>query len=74
MRCTCCNRLLSDYESTLRHAVTREFLDTCNKCLEDLDIPSTGRPDLNKFVGESDTDFLDFDNNLEEDDGEEAGI
>lgn len=40
MRCYACNRNLSDYESTLRSATTGEFLDTCNKCLKDLDIPT----------------------------------
>lgn len=38
MRCSCCNKNLSDYESTLRHPVTNEFLDTCNKCLVDTGI------------------------------------
>jgi len=47
MRCYCCNRVLSDYESTLRHAETGEFLDTCMKCLKDLNIPTKGREDLN---------------------------
>jgi len=37
---------LSDFESTLRHAVTQEFMDTCSTCLEDLNIPVRGRPDL----------------------------
>ena len=49
MRCSCCNRALNDYESTLRHAETKEFLDTCMKCLDGLDIPTTGREDLNQF-------------------------
>jgi len=49
MRCSCCNRALSDYESTLRHAITQEYLDTCTKCLEGLDIPSVGNPELSKF-------------------------
>lgn len=52
MRCYCCNKPLSDYESTLRHAVSREFLDTCVVCLDSADIPYTGRPDLNKKIME----------------------
>lgn len=38
MRCSCCNRNLSDYESTLRSAKTNEYLDTCRSCLKDLGI------------------------------------
>lgn len=38
MRCSCCNRNLSDRESVLRHPETLEFLDTCYKCLEDIPI------------------------------------
>jgi hypothetical protein len=49
MRCDCCNRLLSDYEATLRHAVTNEFMNTCNRCLDGLEIPTRGRPDLNPY-------------------------
>lgn len=48
MRCSCCQRVLNDYESTLRHADTGEFLDTCLKCLKGLGIPTRGREDLNK--------------------------
>lgn len=48
MRCTCCNKVLNDYEATLRHAETGEFLDTCLKCLDGLGIKTKGRPDLNK--------------------------
>jgi hypothetical protein len=46
MRCSCCDRALSDYESTLKHAVTNKYLDTCTKCLEDTGIPLKGRKDL----------------------------
>jgi len=50
MRCVCCNKALSDYEATRRHAVTREFLDMCNECFtqvnESVTIPNTDRPDL----------------------------
>lgn len=58
MRCDCCNRALSDYESTLRHATTGEFINTCNTCLQDLNIPTKGREDLSPYVpGEE--DFID---------------
>lgn len=36
MRCVCCNKNLTDYESVLRHPVTLEFLDICSKCLQDI--------------------------------------
>lgn len=41
MRCSCCNKRLSDYETTLKHAVTGEYLDTCLDCLSDIahDVP-----------------------------------
>ena len=32
MRCTCCDRLLNDYESTRKSRTTGEYLDMCNKC------------------------------------------
>lgn len=60
MRCLCCNRNLSDIESTRRHAETGEFLDICNKCIQDLDIPYLDRDDLG--------------NTLEDDDGEDVDI
>jgi len=43
MRCDCCDRILTDFETTLRHKKTGEFLNTCMRCLEGLDIPYTGR-------------------------------
>lgn len=46
MRCICCNRNLNNYESTLKHAETKEYLDTCLKCLEGLGIDTIGRSDL----------------------------
>ena len=49
MRCSCCNKNLSDYESTMRHAITGEFLDTCVRCLDGLDIPTQGREDLSPY-------------------------
>lgn len=48
MRCSCCNNPLSDYESTLRHSESKQFLDTCMNCLDDSGIPVKGRKDLLK--------------------------
>lgn len=58
MRCLCCNVALNDYESTLRHAETHDFLDTCMKCLDGLGVPFYGREDLNPFDISSDTEFF----------------
>ena len=41
MKCVCCNKTLSDYEATLRHAETHEFLDTCSGCLGEIMAYST---------------------------------
>jgi len=60
MRCDCCQKSLSDYESTLRHAITLEFMDTCRKCLTGLNIPTIGREDLDMFeVMEDEYDIQD---------------
>ena len=58
MRCYCCNARLTEYEATLRHAVTNEFVDTCQKCLTDLNIPTRGRPDLNPFEEDTEDEFF----------------
>lgn len=50
MRCSCCNKKLSDYETTLKHAMTGAYLDTCVDCLSeiasDVPMPVKGRKDL----------------------------
>ena len=50
MRCGCCNKRLSDYESTLKHAVTGAYLDTCLGCLSEIahevPMPVKARKDL----------------------------
>jgi len=33
MRCTCCDRLLNDFEATRKSKTTGEYLDMCNKCV-----------------------------------------
>ena len=73
MRCICCNTALNDYESTVRHGITRQFLEMCSTCLKSVDayIPIQVRHDL---LSESDTsngELLDDDEYIEEfdDDG-----
>jgi hypothetical protein len=48
MRCYCCDKNLSDFESTRKSATTGEFLDMCNKCYSTIkdDILSEERYDL----------------------------
>ena len=48
MRCYCCNKALSDYESTRRSVSTGSFLDMCNKCYGSVsdDILALERTDL----------------------------
>ena len=50
MRCGCCNKRLSDYETTLKHAETGEYLDLCMDCLseiaQDAPMPVKARKDL----------------------------
>lgn len=54
MRCQCCNTALNDYESTVRHGITRQFLEMCSTCLKSVDayIPIQVRHDL---LSEGDT-------------------
>lgn len=65
MRCIACNKQLNDYESTRRHAITNEFLDTCNRCMKDIpNIPTKDRQDLLKeadYDDDMDTDDIDKD-------------
>ena len=48
MRCQCCNAILNDYESTMRHAITKGFVNTCQTCLNAMGdvIPLQVRHDL----------------------------
>ena len=55
MRCGVCNKRLSDYESTLKHAETGEYFDTCLDCLSEIaqqvPMPVKGRKDLIADMG-----------------------
>jgi hypothetical protein len=58
MRCQCCNASLNDYESTMRHAITKQFVEVCLVCMKTIDayIPLQVRNDL---LSESDTGNVD---------------
>lgn len=64
MRCSCCNRELSDYEATLKHGLTGKFLDTCVECLSEiaLDVPMPVKASKNPI------DFVDIEEPLDKDD------
>jgi len=36
MHCSCCDRLLNDFESTRKSHTTGEYLDMCNKCFAEV--------------------------------------
>ena len=38
MRCYCCDKELSDYESTLRSITSKQYLDMCMDCIRESDI------------------------------------
>jgi hypothetical protein len=48
MRCYCCDKILSDFESTRKSVNTGEYLDMCNKCYATIkeDLHSEERYDL----------------------------
>lgn len=60
MRCQCCNRNLSDYESVLKHPVTLEYLDICTKCLEDIPITPIEPADKLDDAGYDNGDDIDI--------------
>ena len=72
MHCVNCDRLLSDFEATRKHAVTFKFLDLCKVCFEEVKtlIPTIDRRELmteQDFDNEPD-DELDTGGSLEDDD------
>ena len=73
MRCSCCNKRLSDYETTLKHAETGQYLDTCLDCLSEIahqvPMPVKARKDLIHSMdisGSDDIEGLSADSELSE--------
>ena len=58
--CVCCDRLLSDYEATIKNAITFEYMDVCKVCLEDVK-PFTKLIDRKDLITEQDLDDDDSD-------------
>ena len=64
MHCTSCNKLLTDYESTRKNAVTGKYFDLCKVCFEDIK-PFVKVIDRKDLISEADLDDDDM-----EDEGE----
>jgi len=64
MHCVNCDRLLSDFEATRKHAITFQFLDLCKVCFEDVKtiIPTI---DNRSLMTEQDFDTDDDEDNLD---------
>lgn len=46
IRCDCCNKRLSDYETSLKSVESGEYMNTCVKCLSGLGIAVQGNSSL----------------------------
>ena len=61
MRCSCCNVMLTDFETTMRRASNSEFIDMCEKCLSTIedDVKVITREDLRTEVGTDVANYID---------------
>ena len=61
MRCSCCNVMLTEFESTIRKVSTNEFIDICEKCLSNIDddVKVLTREDLRTEVGTDVANYID---------------
>jgi predicted transcriptional regulator with HTH domain len=48
IRCYCCDKILSDYERSIKNVQTGDYEDTCLKCLQGLNIRYKGNTTLLK--------------------------
>lgn len=71
MHCNCCNKLLTDFEATRRNAITKDFVDLCKVCFEDVKglFPVIERKDL---LTQSDLDLDGDDDDLQEENYEDC--
>jgi len=59
MRCSCCNVILTPFESTIRSAKDNEFIDVCEKCLTFIDVKYITREDLRGELGTEVANYID---------------
>lgn len=64
MHCSSCNKLLTDYESTRKNAVTGQYLDLCKVCFEDIK-PFVKVIDRKDLITEQDLDDPEDDQDLD---------
>ena len=64
MKCLSCDKILNDYESTRKSAVTGEYIDLCNHCYSTIkdQVYSKERVDLLTESDSYETDSDYFDN------------
>jgi hypothetical protein len=64
MRCYCCDKILSDFESTRKSVNTGDYLDMCNKCYSTIkeDLVAEERYDLYDGDDEQTTEEYDQEN------------
>jgi hypothetical protein len=55
MHCRACDRLLTEYQATLKNAVTGQYMDLCKVCLEDIK-PFVKLIDRKDLITEADLD------------------
>ena len=69
MRCLSCDKILNDYESTRKSAVTGEYIDLCNHCYSTIkdQVYSKERVDLLTESDSYETDSDYFDNSCLDD-------
>lgn len=70
MHCSCCDRLLNNFESTRKSKSTGEYLDMCNTCYatiaDDLavvnrtDLEPNDIPDDEYIIAEDESNYLDL--------------
>ena len=64
MHCRACDKLLTEYQSTLKNAVTGQYFDLCKGCFEDIK-PFVKVIDRKDLISEADLDDTDDDNDLD---------
>ena len=63
MHCRACDRLLTEYQATLKNAVTGQYMDLCKVCLEDIK-PFVKLIDRKDLITEADLDDDPEDDNM----------